>query len=45
MAEAALAIRAEIPLAALADVVRAYPTYGEAIGIAAGELIERLRGA
>ncbi|GAB2811031.1 NAD(P)/FAD-dependent oxidoreductase [Actinocorallia aurea] len=31
MAEIALAIRAELPVAALADVVRAVPTYGEAI--------------
>ncbi|GAA3199082.1 FAD-dependent oxidoreductase [Actinocorallia longicatena] len=31
MAEIALAIRAELPVAALADVVRAFPTYGEAI--------------
>jgi pyruvate/2-oxoglutarate dehydrogenase complex dihydrolipoamide dehydrogenase (E3) component len=42
MAEATLAIRTEIPLSTLADVVRARPTYGEAIGIAARELIERL---
>ena len=44
MSEVALAIQAEIQLCTLAEVVRAYPTYGEAIGIAARELIERLRG-
>lgn len=38
MAEVALAIRAEIPLSVLADVVHAFPTYGEAIGHLAREL-------
>jgi pyruvate/2-oxoglutarate dehydrogenase complex dihydrolipoamide dehydrogenase (E3) component len=38
MAEVALAVRAEIPLSVLADVVHAFPTYGEAIGHLAREL-------
>jgi pyruvate/2-oxoglutarate dehydrogenase complex dihydrolipoamide dehydrogenase (E3) component len=38
MAEVALAIRAEIPLSVLADVVHAFPTYGEAIGHLARDL-------
>src|SRR6185312_4591795 len=32
MSEVTLAIRARIPLAVLADVVHAFPTYGEAVG-------------
>jgi len=32
MGEVTLAIRAQVPLAALADVVHAFPTYGEAVG-------------
>jgi pyruvate/2-oxoglutarate dehydrogenase complex dihydrolipoamide dehydrogenase (E3) component len=31
MSEIALAIRAEVPLSTLTDVVRSFPTYGEAI--------------
>ena len=30
LAEAVLAVRAELPLAVLADVVHAFPTFGEA---------------
>ena len=33
MSEVTLAIRARIPLAVLADVVHAFPTYGEAVGM------------
>jgi pyruvate/2-oxoglutarate dehydrogenase complex dihydrolipoamide dehydrogenase (E3) component len=38
MAEVTLAIRAKIPVAVLADVVHAFPTYGEALQAAFGEL-------
>jgi pyruvate/2-oxoglutarate dehydrogenase complex dihydrolipoamide dehydrogenase (E3) component len=38
MAEVTLAIRAKIPVALLADVVHAFPTYGEALETAFGEL-------
>ena len=38
MVEAALAIRAELPVAALADAVHSYPAYGEVIGRLAREL-------
>lgn len=38
MAEAALAMRAELPVAALADAVHSYPAYGEVIGHLAREL-------
>jgi dihydrolipoamide dehydrogenase len=38
MAEVTLAIRAKIPVAVLADVVHAFPTYGEALGTALCEL-------
>ncbi|HEY1740103.1 MAG TPA: FAD-dependent oxidoreductase, partial [Acidimicrobiia bacterium] len=36
----AVAIRAEIPLAVLADTVHAFPTFGEILGIALRELAE-----
>jgi pyruvate/2-oxoglutarate dehydrogenase complex dihydrolipoamide dehydrogenase (E3) component len=42
MSEITLAIRAEIPLPVLADVVHAFPTYGEAIEAPLRELAERL---
>ncbi|MGH3375119.1 MAG: dihydrolipoyl dehydrogenase family protein [Actinoallomurus sp.] len=42
MSEITLAVRAETPLSILADVVHAFPTYGEAIDPALDELIERL---
>jgi pyruvate/2-oxoglutarate dehydrogenase complex dihydrolipoamide dehydrogenase (E3) component len=38
MAEVTLAIRAKIPVPVLADVVHAYPTYGEALEVAFREL-------
>jgi hypothetical protein len=38
MSEVTLAIRAKIPVAVLADVVHAFPTYGEALQIALREL-------
>ncbi len=38
MAEVTLAIRAKIPVAVLADVVHAFPTYGEALQAAFAEL-------
>jgi dihydrolipoamide dehydrogenase len=38
MAEVTLAIRAKIPVAILADVVHAFPSYGEALGTALCEL-------
>jgi hypothetical protein len=38
MAEVTLAIRAKIPVAVLADVVHAFPTYGEALQAAFREL-------
>jgi dihydrolipoamide dehydrogenase len=41
MSEIALAIRAAIPLAVLADVVHAFPTYGAAMEPALRELAER----
>jgi dihydrolipoamide dehydrogenase len=42
MAEIALAIRAEIRLDVLTDVIHAFPTYGEAIEPPLRELAERL---
>jgi pyruvate/2-oxoglutarate dehydrogenase complex dihydrolipoamide dehydrogenase (E3) component len=42
MSEITLAIRAETPLSILADVVHAFPTYGEAIEPVLRELAERL---
>ena len=41
MGEVTLAIRARIPLAVLADVVHAFPTYGEAVGMPWPGLIQR----
>jgi pyruvate/2-oxoglutarate dehydrogenase complex dihydrolipoamide dehydrogenase (E3) component len=38
MSEVTLAIRAKIPVAVLADVVHAFPTYGEALGAALQQL-------
>ena len=38
MAEVTLAIRAKIPVTILADVVHAFPTYGEALQAAFREL-------
>jgi len=43
MSEIALAIRAETPLSLLADVVHAFPTYGEAVEAPLRELAGRLR--
>ncbi|MQA87762.1 MAG: NAD(P)/FAD-dependent oxidoreductase [Streptosporangiales bacterium] len=42
MSEVALAVRAEVPLGVLADLVHAFPTYGEAIEPPLRELAERL---
>lgn len=42
MSEITLAVRAELPLSILTDVVHAFPTYGEAIEPALRELAERL---
>ena len=39
MGEVTLAIRAKIPVAVLADVVHAFPTYGEALETALRELV------
>ncbi|MGH3119556.1 MAG: dihydrolipoyl dehydrogenase family protein [Streptosporangiaceae bacterium] len=41
MGEVTLAIRARIPLAVLADVVHAFPTYGEALGMPLPGLTQR----
>ena len=41
MSEVTLAIRAKIPLPVLADVVHAFPTYGEAVGTPLRGLAER----
>ena len=45
MSEIALAIRAETPLSLLADVVHAFPTYGEAVEAPLRELAGGLRDA
>jgi len=42
LAEAGLAIRAEIPLAVLVDIVHAFPTYGEAFEPALRDLNEQI---
>jgi hypothetical protein len=44
MGEVTLAIRARIPLAVLADVVHAFPTYGEAVEISLPGLTQRPAG-
>ncbi len=44
MSEIALAIRAETPLSLLADVVHAFPTYGEAVEAPLRELADGLTG-
>jgi dihydrolipoamide dehydrogenase len=43
LSEATLAIRAEVPLVVLADVVHAFPTFGEAFEPALRELAEQVR--
>ncbi len=45
MGELTLAIRAGIPLAVLADVVHAFPTYGEAVESLLSELVQRAPAA
>lgn len=42
LAEATVAIRAEVPIAVLADVVHAFPTFGEAFEVPLRELARRL---
>src|SRR5260370_22526465 len=44
MGERTLAIRAGIPLAVLADVVHAFPTYGEVVEPPLRELVQRAPG-
>ena len=45
MGEVTLSVRAELPVAILADVVHAFPTYGEAIEPPLRELAERIKEA
>jgi dihydrolipoamide dehydrogenase len=45
MGEVTLSVRARLPLAILADVVHAFPTYGEAIEPPLRELAERIKEA
>ena len=45
MAEITLAIRARVPLESLADVVHAFPTYGEALEVPLRELAVKASGA
>ena len=45
LAATTVAIRAGVPLATLADVVHAFPTYGEVLGVAARELARALAPA
>jgi hypothetical protein len=45
MAEITLAIRARVPLDSLADVVHAFPTYGEALEVPLRELAVKASGA
>jgi hypothetical protein len=43
MAEAALAVRAGVPVTVWADAVHAFPTYGEAFEPALREVVDQLR--
>jgi dihydrolipoamide dehydrogenase len=45
MAEMTLAIRARVPLDSLADVVHAFPTYGEALEVPLRELAVKVSGS
>lgn len=44
LAEAVLAVRAQVPIEVLADVVHAFPTFGEAYEPPMRELLEKIRG-